>query len=224
MIEPPPPAIIDGNAARHSRNEPVRLTANDPLPIGEAGLQHGACGIVRCGTADQDVEPAKGVVCRFGRGPRLALAGNVAIEGERLPARRFDEPHGLGRPGQIDVAAGDRRSSLGERKRDRPPDAARRTADQRRLAAEGHSAAFLANRAPVQPQASVCGSIRCIRLRSAASGITSPTGPAEVGSTRPHTSTPSTMKYTIVSMPIGSTTSSPPRTARPRAASRRAPR
>ena len=53
----------------------------------------------------------------------------------------------------------------------------------------------------------VAGSIRCMWSRLARSCIGSPAPLAAVGSTRPQTSVPSTVKNTIVSMPIGSTTS-----------------
>ena len=66
----------------------------------------------------------------------------------------------------------------------------------------------LADARALQSTALVAGSIRCMCSRLARSCMVSPEPLAAVGSTRPQTSVPSTLKNTIVSMPIGSTTSS----------------
>ena len=71
-----------------------------------------------------------------------------------------------------------------------------RNGDGRRLHAPSENRALASREEPgwSYSTVSVWGSIRCMWLRSATSGIVSPGLPATAGLTRPHTSVPSTRK------------------------------
>src|SRR5581483_972143 len=108
MIEPPPPSIISGMAARLSRNAPVRLTSmtccHSPRLVSWTGPPRS------CGAAPRD-RPRPG----GGRQPR-----------------------GLRRRRRVDVGADDRGALFGEGEHDRPADRAAGAADQRRFALKLH--------------------------------------------------------------------------------------
>ena len=88
MIDPPPPAIIWGSAARLSRNDAGQVDVEHPLPIGEAGLDDRAARIMRRRAVHENVEPAEGLVGRLGDGAACAaFAGDVAGLRQRLVRR-----------------------------------------------------------------------------------------------------------------------------------------
>ena len=193
MIEPPPPAIISGSTARLSRNEPVRLTASTRSHSARVGLEDGAARIVRGGAADQDVEPAKGL-CAAAAAARVSLSSETSQcwASARPPAsstsRAVSAAPVESMSQQATAAPASAKASAIARPM--PPAGA---ADQRCFSAQAHRA-LPARSPPDQTTSSVRGSIRCIWLRSATSGIASPATPAAAGLTRPHTSTPSTVK------------------------------
>ena len=138
MIDPPPPAIISGSAARLSRNDAGQVDRRRTV-CHSARLvsSDGAARVVRRGAADQDIEPAERVAAPRAAAARVSASlATLQCRAEARPPAARDQPRGFRRRRRIDVAAGDGGAGLGKGDRDRPADAAAGAADQRRLAGQ----------------------------------------------------------------------------------------
>ena len=199
---PPPACAHRRHAALQQFQMPLTLTAiaGIPLGLGDRVETPAVQRAVKRGVVDERVEPAKrgdrGLDHRLGGGGVGAHRG-----GRRSPCRPPPPARSTVTP-QSSMSAATMRAPATPR----PPanscpspraapvidddlagDASiKPRLNDRHAANDRHPAG--------QTTWSVRGSIRCIWLRSATSGIVSPALPAAAGLTRPQTSTPSTMK------------------------------